>query len=155
MPLIANLQTSLTIAWPQTYLYKSQTSFIIKSLLCAKEYQHIDMQFLTYQITLKPLLTNSNCLLRHTRKSIQRRYKLSLQTDDFIKETITITIITVATPYITATNRNHVALYIIKKDIAYRYNGTLQLRLRQVLLLGQVYRYDKNNNVIITGGVVA
>ena len=34
-------------------------------------------------------------------------------------------------------------------------NGTLQLRLQWVLLLGWVYRYDKNNNVITTGGVVA
>jgi len=31
-----------------------------------------------------------------------------------------ITVATIATPYITATNRNHVALYIIKKDTAYR-----------------------------------
>jgi len=54
---------------------------------------------------------------------MRRRYKLSLQTDDSIEEIITITIITVTTivtPYITATNRNHVALYIIGKDVTYR-----------------------------------
>jgi len=81
------------------------------------------MQSLTHQITLKPLLTNSNYLLRRIRKSIRRRYKLSLQTDDSIKEIITIitiTATTIATPYITATNRNHVALYITRKDVTYR-----------------------------------
>jgi len=54
---------------------------------------------------------------------MRRRYKLSLQTDNFIEETITITIttvITVVTPYITATNRNHITLYITGKDVAYR-----------------------------------
>ena len=57
------------------------------------------------------------------RKSIWRKYKLSLRTDDSIEEIITITVITivtVVTPYITATNRNYTALYIIRKDIAYR-----------------------------------
>jgi len=52
-----------------------------------------------------------------------RRYKLSLQTNDSIEETITITVTTVTTvvtPRITATNRNYVALYITGKDIAYR-----------------------------------
>jgi autonomous glycyl radical cofactor GrcA len=56
------------------------------------------------------------------RKSIWRKYKLSLQTDDFIKEITTITITTVATavtPYIIITDRNHIALYIIRKDIAH------------------------------------
>jgi len=51
---------------------------------------------------------------------MRRRHKLSLQTDNSIEEIITITTTTVATPRITATNRNHVALYIIRKDIAYR-----------------------------------
>jgi len=54
---------------------------------------------------------------------MRRRYKLSLQTDNFIEETITttvITVITAVTPCITATDRNHVASYIIGKDIAYR-----------------------------------
>jgi len=52
-----------------------------------------------------------------------RRYKLSLQTDNSIEEIITMTITTVVTavtPYITATNRNYVASYITRKDIAYR-----------------------------------
>jgi len=54
---------------------------------------------------------------------MRRRYKLSLQTDDSIEEIITITVttvITAATPYITVTNRNYVALYITRKDVAYR-----------------------------------
>ena len=54
---------------------------------------------------------------------MQRRYKLFLQTNNSIKEIITITAITVATittPRITATNKDYVALYIIKKDIAYK-----------------------------------
>jgi len=51
---------------------------------------------------------------------MRRRYKLSLQTNNSIEEIITITTITTATPYITATNRNHVALYITRKDVAYR-----------------------------------
>ena len=103
--------------------YKLQTSFIIKSLLLTREYQYIDMQSLTYRTTLEPLLINFNCLLQYIRKSIQRRYKLSLRTDDSIEEITTITITTVvtaATPYITATDRNYIALYIIRKDAAYR-----------------------------------
>ena len=48
-----------------------------------------------------------------------RRYKPSLQTDNSIKEIIIITIVTAATPYITATERDHIALYIIGKDVAY------------------------------------
>ena len=54
---------------------------------------------------------------------MRRRYKLSLQTDDSIEEIITITVTTVVTavtPYITVTDRNHVASYIIRKDVAYR-----------------------------------
>jgi len=54
---------------------------------------------------------------------MRRIYKLSLRTDNSIEEIITIittTAITAATPHITATNRNYVALYIIRKDIAYR-----------------------------------
>jgi len=52
-----------------------------------------------------------------------RRHKLFLRTDDSIEETTTITVITVTTvvtPRITATDRNHVALYITGKDVAYR-----------------------------------
>jgi len=54
---------------------------------------------------------------------MRRRYKLSLRTNNFIEETITITITTVTTavtPYTTITDRNHVALYIIGKDITHR-----------------------------------
>jgi len=54
---------------------------------------------------------------------MQRRYKLSLWTNNSIEETITTTTttaITVATPCTTATNRNYIALYIIRKDVAYR-----------------------------------
>ena len=43
-----------------------------------------------------------------------------LQTDDSIKEIIIITVATIATPYITVTERNYVALYIIGKEIVYR-----------------------------------
>ena len=48
---------------------------------------------------------------------MRRIYKLSLQTDNFIKKTITITVIAVATA---ATDRDHIALYIIRKNIAYK-----------------------------------
>ena len=51
---------------------------------------------------------------------MQRRYKLSLQTDNSIKEITTITIATAATPCTTATERDHIALYAIGKDIAYK-----------------------------------
>ena len=66
---------------------------------------------------------NFNCPLQYIRKSIQRKCKLFLQTNNFIKEIITTTVIivvTVATFCITATDRNYVALYIIKKNTAYR-----------------------------------
>jgi len=54
---------------------------------------------------------------------MQRRYKLSLWTNNCIEEiitTIAITAITAATPCTTANDRNYVALYIIRKDITYR-----------------------------------
>ena len=54
---------------------------------------------------------------------MRRRHKLFLRTNNSIKETITITTITIttaATPYITATDRNYVASFIIRKNIAYR-----------------------------------
>ena len=57
------------------------------------------------------------------RKSIRRKYKLFLQTNNFIKKTTTITaitIVTAATPYTTVTDKDHIALYIIRKDVAYR-----------------------------------
>ena len=49
-----------------------------------------------------------------------RRHKLSLQTDNSIKEITTTTIITAAPPHITITERDHITLYIIGKDVAYR-----------------------------------
>ena len=51
---------------------------------------------------------------------MQRRYKPFLQTNNSIEEIITITIAAVAPLYITATERDHVALYIIGKDITYK-----------------------------------
>ena len=54
---------------------------------------------------------------------MRKKYKLSLQTDNFIEETITITaitIVTAVTPCTTATNRDYIALYIIRKDVAYK-----------------------------------
>jgi len=78
------------------------------------------MQSLTHRTTLEPLLTNFNRLLQHTRKSIRRRHKPSLQTDGSIKEITTTTAVTATTLRITATERNHVALYVIGKDVAYR-----------------------------------
>jgi hypothetical protein len=56
------------------------------------------------------------------RKSMWRRHKLSLQTNNSIKKTITITIITVAiaaAPYTTATNKDYIALYITRKDVTH------------------------------------
>ena len=97
--------------------YKLQTFFIIKLSLLAKEYQYVDIQSLTYQIILKPLLINFNYLLQYIRKSIQKRYKPFLQINNSIKEIITITVVTVVTA---ATNKDYVTLYIIKKDITYR-----------------------------------
>ena len=49
-----------------------------------------------------------------------RRYKPFLQTNDFIKEIITITVVTIVTPYITITERDYIALYVIGKDITHR-----------------------------------
>ena len=54
---------------------------------------------------------------------MQKKHKLSLQTNNSIKETITIITITVATavtPYTTATDRHYIALYIIRKDVTYK-----------------------------------
>ena len=51
-----------------------------------------------------------------------KRYKLFLWTNDFIKKITTMTVITVATaatPYTTVTDRDYVALYVIRKDITY------------------------------------
>jgi len=54
---------------------------------------------------------------------MRRRHKFSLRTNNSIEETITITtttITTAVTPYITVTNRNHIALFVIRRDITYR-----------------------------------
>ena len=61
-----------------------------------------------------------------------RRYKLSLRTNDSIEEIITTTVITAVTPRITATDRNYVASYIIRKDIAY---GNILRRSKKSLRL--------------------
>ena len=51
---------------------------------------------------------------------MRRRHKPFLRTNNFIKEITTITVVTVVTTHITATKRNHVALYVIGKDITYK-----------------------------------
>ena len=51
---------------------------------------------------------------------MQRRHKLSLQTNDSIEEIITTTIVITATPHITITEGNYITLYVIRKDVAYR-----------------------------------
>ena len=101
-------------------LYKLQTSSTTKLLLFVRKYQYINIQSLTYQITLKSLSTNFNCLLQYIRKSTWRRYKLSLQTNNSIEEITTITVVAVVPLCITATERDYVALYIIRKDVAYK-----------------------------------
>ena len=53
---------------------------------------------------------------------MRRRYKFFLRTNDFIKEITTITAITVVTAVtscITTTDKDYVALYIIRKDVAH------------------------------------
>ena len=66
---------------------------------------------------------------------MQKIYKLFLQTNNFIKEIITITVIAVA---IAATDRDYITLYIIKKDITYknilkRSKKSLKLNLRLLI----------------------
>ena len=51
---------------------------------------------------------------------MRRKYKPFLQTDNSIEEIITITAAAVVPPYITATERDYIALCIIRKDITYR-----------------------------------
>ena len=51
---------------------------------------------------------------------MQKRYKPFLQTNNFIKEITTITVVAVAPLYITATERDYIALYIIGKDITHK-----------------------------------
>ena len=49
-----------------------------------------------------------------------RKYKPFLQTDNFIEEITTMTAAAAAPPCTTATERDHVALYVIGKDVAYK-----------------------------------
>ena len=51
---------------------------------------------------------------------MRRKYKPFLQTDNFIEKITTITIAVVVPLYITATERDYVALYIIGKNITYK-----------------------------------
>ena len=51
---------------------------------------------------------------------MRKKYKLSLQTNNFIEEIITITIAAVVPPCITVTKKDHVALYVIGKDITHK-----------------------------------
>ena len=48
---------------------------------------------------------------------MRRIYKLFLQTNNFIKKIITITVIAVA---ITVTDKDYITLYIIRKNIIYK-----------------------------------
>ena len=72
---------------------------------------------------------------------MRRRHKPSLQNNNSIKEIITISIVTAVTPRTTATKRNHVALYIIGKDVAYknilkRNKKSLKLNLKLLIETG-------------------
>ena len=51
---------------------------------------------------------------------MRRRHKPSLQTDNSTEEIITMTVAAAAPPHITVTERDHVTLYVIGKDVAYR-----------------------------------
>ena len=51
---------------------------------------------------------------------MRRKYKPFLQTDNSIEEIITITAAAVVPPCIIITKRDHIALYIIEKDITYK-----------------------------------
>ena len=51
---------------------------------------------------------------------MQKKYKPSLQTDDSIEEITTITVAAVAPPRTIATKRDHIASYVIGKDITHK-----------------------------------
>ena len=51
---------------------------------------------------------------------MRKKHKPSLQTNDSIEEIITITVVAVAPPCITVTERDYIALYIIGKDITHK-----------------------------------
>ena len=70
-------------------------------------------------------------------------------TNNFIKEIITITVITVVT---ITTNKDHIALYIIRKDITYRNilkrnKKSLKLSLKLLMKtdLANLITYLRNN----------
>ena len=50
---------------------------------------------------------------------MRRRHKPSLQTDDSIEEITTMTAAAAAPPRTTATEKDHVASYVIGKDVAH------------------------------------
>ena len=85
---------------------------------------------------------------------MRRRYKPFLQTNNFIKEITTITIATVATPYITVTERDYIALYVIGKDVAYknilkRNKKSLKLSSELLIEIGSANLItDLRNNLI-------
>ena len=54
------------------------------------------------------------------RKSMRRRYKPFLQTNNSIEEIIIMTIAAAVPPYTTATEKDHIALYIIGKNITHK-----------------------------------
>jgi hypothetical protein len=87
--------------------------------LLVREYQHADMQFLIRQTALELSSTNFSLPSQHMRRSMRRRHKLSLQTNNSIEETTTTTKTAAATPRTTAIDRNHVALYATRKDVAH------------------------------------
>jgi hypothetical protein len=82
-----------------------------------------------------------------------RKYKPSLQTNGFIKEIITIIIATVVIPYITATERDYIALYVIgkdttHKDILRRNKKSLKLSLELLIETGSANSItDLRNNL--------
>ena len=74
---------------------------------------------------------------------MQRKYKPFLQTDNFIEEIITITVVAVVTPCITVTERDYVALYIIEKDVVYKNilkRSKKSLKLNLKINLGTTFR---------------
>jgi hypothetical protein len=66
------------------------------------------------------------------RKSIWRRHKPSLQTDDFIKEITIITVAAAAPLHITITERVYIASYVIGKDVTH---GNILKRSKKSLRL--------------------
>ena len=74
-----------------------------------------------------------------------RKYKPFLQTDNSTEEITTITAVAVVPPCITATERDYIALYIIGKDIIYRYilkRSKKSLRLNLKISLKTAFRSE-------------